>query len=113
MNAMPPKLPKYGSTRERYNPEPNALEKKHRDNVRKKPCFGCGRHGATGHHTLLKWPGKRWRRDHRCLLPVCHDCHTAIHDYYGDEADWLASVNRTEDEAVAYIEDLWAESIGL
>lgn len=105
--------PPHRSIREKYNPKPNAMESRHRDNVREKLCFGCGRWGVTGHHTLLNYPGKRWRRDHRCLLPVCHDCHTAIHDDFGNEEAWLESVGRSAPEAIAYMDDLWAETIGL
>lgn len=96
--------------RDHYRPVMNAAEKRHRAYVMEQPCFGCGRNADHAHHTLLKWPGKRWRRDHRCLLAVCGPCHTAIHDYFGDEEKWLENVERTPADAIDLIERLWAES---
>lgn len=96
----------------RYNPVPNAAEARHKERVRALPCFGCGVFGVSAHHTLLTFPGKRWRRDHRCLLPVCWECHQGpdgIHGI-GNEVEWLKSVERTEAEAVEYIKRLWAIS---
>ncbi len=107
---MLPKLAPYRRIREHYNPTMTAAEVRHREYVREQPCFGCGALADHAHHTLLKWPGKRWRRDHRCLLPVCLGCHSSIHDYFGDEELWLADVNRGRSDAIFEMERLWAES---
>ena len=107
---LAPKLPPHRPIREKYNPVMNAAERRHAERVCEEPCFGCRGPGGVAHHTLLNFPGKRWRRDHRRLLPVCHECHTDIHDTYGNEEDWLSSLGRTVGAAVAEMERLWAVS---
>lgn len=102
--------PPHKRIREHYNPRMNAAEERHRERVQQQLCFGCSGRGGTAHHTLLEFEGKRWRRDHRMLLPVCDPCHTDIHDHFGDEEKWLASHTRTKAEAIAEMETLWAES---
>lgn len=100
--------PRHNRMKERYNPVMNAAEKEHALFVMEQLCFGCGYHQTVAHHTLLAAPEKRWRRDHRWLLPVCYACHTNIHDNFGDEVAWLASVGRTPEEAIehmAYLHD--------
>lgn len=101
--------PDHKRNKARYNPQPNAAERRHADRVRARPCFGCGAFGVSAHHTLLDFPEKRGRRDHRYLLPVCHDCHQGDEGIHGigDEGKWLASVERTEAEAIQYIKHLW------
>lgn len=91
---------------------PNARERWHGAYVRRQPCFGCGRNGSEAHHTLLRIPGKRGRRDHRWQLPVCPDCHRGPRGIHGigSEPKWLESIGRTEAEAESYMECLWAES---
>jgi hypothetical protein len=96
--------------REHYSPTMTAAEVRHREYVRDQPCFGCGSIADHAHHTLLKWPGKRWRRDHRCLLPVCLGCHAVIHDHLGDEEVWLDLFGIEPSDAIAEMERLWAES---
>ena len=96
--------------RMKYNPVMNAAERRHKARVQQQLCFGCGAYPTTAHHTLLTFDGKRWRRDHRMLLPVCLRCHTDIHDRFGNEAKWLASVGKSVEEAIAYIQRLWAAS---
>ena len=57
---------------------------------------------------MLNFPAKRFRRNHRYQLPVCNDCHAGpdgIHGI-GSEATWLESMNRTPEEAIAYVLDL-------
>ena len=96
--------------RETYNRRMNAAELRHKANVKRKPCYGCGRNGVHAHHTLLEFEGKRFRRDHRCLLPACPQCHSMIHDWYGCEEMWLESVGQSRENAIAYMQVLWAES---
>lgn len=106
----PSKLPPQGSTRERYNPTPNAAEKRHEVRMRPEPCFGCGRNSECLHHTRLRFDEKRFDpRDHRYQLPLCDRCHRAAHAQR--EPDWLASIGRTEAEAVAYMVQAWDESV--
>lgn len=79
------------------------------------PCIGCGRWGVELHHTMLRFPEKRHRRDHRFQIPICPDCHRGrdgIHGI-GNEVKWWATVGKSEAEAIAYVQDLWLESIGL
>lgn len=95
----------------KYNPRPNAAEKRHRDYVKEHLCFGCGAMADDAHHTKLNFPSKRFHpRDHLCLLPLCRHCHAAIHDRFGNEEKWLASVGKSPAEAIDLIERLRAES---
>lgn len=95
--------PNHNRMRSKYNPKMNADELRHKDKVKRQPCYGCGRFGVHAHHTLLKFPEKRWRRDHDWLLPACETCHSLIHDYYGTEEAWLDSHEKTPDEAIEYM----------
>lgn len=92
--------------RPKYNPVMTAAEKAHADKVRASPCFGCGVQGVSAHHTLLKFPDKRWRRDHYWLLGVCDREHRLIHDYFGTEEAWLDSIGRTPEEAIEHMRGL-------
>jgi hypothetical protein len=101
--------PDHRRIKEKYNPIPNAAEKRHEERMRADPCFGCGRNSGPLHHTRLRFPEKRFEdRDHRYQLPLCNECHAAAHAVR--EPDWLASIGRTEAEAIAYMLQAWAES---
>lgn len=104
--------PNHKPMREKYNPVQNAAEKRHERHVQKQPCFGCGRLGSSAHHTMLEFDGKRWKRDHRWRLPLCWNCHQGPQGVHGlgSERKWLASVERTEGEAIALMARLWGES---
>lgn len=102
-------VPDHGRIKERYRPIPNAAEARHEARLRETPCFGCGRNCECTHHTLLHFDEKRFRRDHRCQLPLCNACHRALHAN-GNEADWLESIGRTDAEAIAFMVQAWAES---
>lgn len=80
--------------------------------MEQEPCFGCGRHGVELHHTMLTFPQKRWRRDHRYQLPVCSDCHRGPEGIHGigSEVKWLATVEKTEGAAIAYMNVQWGLS---
>lgn len=95
-----------------YSPYLSASEKRHEQRVQEQPCYGCGRYSCEAHHTLLRFPEKRWRRDHRFRLPVCIECHRGPNGIHGigREPKWLASIGKTEDEAIEYIKSLWAAS---
>lgn len=107
--------PNHGRIKERYNPVPNAQERRHEQRLETLPCFGCGRFGGRCHHTMLKFPAKRWRRDHRYQLPVCDECHQGDNGIHGigSEAKWLESIGKTEAEAIAFVQDEWAVSEAL
>jgi hypothetical protein len=49
---------------------PNAAERAHMDRIGRMPCVGCGSIFVELHHSLSA-PGKRCRRDHRFVVPVC------------------------------------------
>lgn len=104
--------PDHKRIKETYSPYLSAAEKRHEIRVKDEPCFGCGRYGCEAHHIMLPFPAKRWRRDHRYRLPVCPECHRGPEGIHGigDEAKWLASVGKTEGEAVAHVQQLWAAS---
>ena len=104
--------PNHGRVKPRYNPQPNAAERRHEQRLEGLPCFGCGRFGVEVHHTLLDFPAKRWRRDHRFQLPVCPACHRGPQGIHGigNEVKWLAEAGMSEAEAIAYMIDLWDET---
>jgi hypothetical protein len=41
-------------------------------------CLVCGR-DAVAHHVMQDCLGKRWRRDHEFVVPLCNDCHGDLH----------------------------------
>lgn len=106
---LPPKLRKLGRIKEKYNPIPNAAEKRHEARLRQKPCIGCGAYGVELHHTMLHVPGKRWRRDHRFQIPVCGECHRGTGGIHGigSEKTWADSMG-VDTAAIAY--QFWLES---
>ena len=101
--------PDHKPIKAKYSPYMSAKEKRHKARVELEPCFGCGAWNTVAHHTLLKFPEKRWRRDHRFLLPVCERCHTLIHDELSEPL-WLADAGKNEDDAISYIKRLWDAS---
>lgn len=94
----------------RYNPQPNAVEMRHHHRVKLLDCFGCGAPGPSEcHHTMLAFEGKRWRRDHRFILPVCPRCHRGRYGIHGirSEAVWC---ERNGLDSEAEVKRLWALS---
>jgi len=83
------KLAQHSSIREKYSPRPNAKEKRFHLWMMDMPCEACGFEPCgVFHHLLSNADGKRWRRDHELGLPLCHICHTSLHDKEGDEEAW-------------------------
>jgi len=98
--------------KQKYSPVMNAAEKRHKAWIKSLPCIGCGAVGRSdAHHTLLSIPGKRWRRDHEFLIPVCWDCHQGPRGIHGigNELTWCERNNVDTRTA----SKLRAESIGL
>lgn len=109
MGALP-KTHKFGRNKPKYQPNPNAAEKRHHLAVMELPCMGCGSEpSGVAHHPLMESPLQRWRRDHEFVVPVCHTCHAEIHDSYGDEAEWARASKC--DLPVRYAEYLRLEAI--
>jgi hypothetical protein len=103
---------KHNRIKPKYNPQPNAEEKRHEERIRELPCIGCGRHGVELHHTMLDFPGKRFRRDHRFQIPVCPDCHRGrdgIHGI-GCERTWG---QRYGVDTSGIAQQLWWESVNV
>lgn len=101
--------PNHKRIKPKYDPNPNAEERRHEDDLKKLPCIGCGRRGGVAHHTMLSFPAKRWRRDHRYQVPLCDECHAGkdgIHGI-GSEAKWWARHGWSVEQAVGYIIGLW------
>ena len=94
----------------KYNPRPNAEESRHEQRLREYPCIGCGAWGVELHHTMLSFPGKRWRRDHRFQLPVCASCHRGSNGIHGvgSEAEWGL---RNGIDTAAIAQRLWNEGL--
>jgi hypothetical protein len=77
-----------GRTKERYNPRPNAGERRFHIELMDMQCAGCHRQRCgVFHHLLSNTPVKRWRRDHEVGLPLCDPCHRDLHSC-GDEWSW-------------------------
>lgn len=104
--------PNHRRIKPKYNPIPNAEERRHEQRLEKLPCIGCGRRGGVCHHTMLSFPAKRFRRDHRFQVPVCPDCHVGKRGIHGigNEALWWESIGWSVEQAVEYIVGLWDES---
>lgn len=103
----------HGRIKPKYSPNMNAREKRHKAYVKEQPCFGCGAKPVDAHHTMLNFEGKRWRRDHMWLLPVCHSvCHQGRHGIHGigSEAAWLERIGQTQQAAIDYMAWLWEMS---
>jgi hypothetical protein len=73
-----------GRIKERYNPTPTPAEKDHHLRVMSHGCMVCGG-DAVFHHLLQRSVHKRWRRDHRIGVPLCHDHHSELHDVIGGD----------------------------
>lgn len=82
--------PNHGRMKERYNPRPNAEERRHEQRLEQMPCINCGSTPVEVHHLMQDAPGKRWRRDHRFQIPVCADCHRGPNGIHGlgSERGW-------------------------
>ena len=71
----------------KYNPVPNAKERRHHERLMNLPCLACGGAGGVVHHVLTRHFEKRWRRDHEWVLPMDDNCHRALHAC-GNEREW-------------------------
>ena len=80
------KLKPHKPIREKYSPTPSAAEKRHHLRVMGQGCMVCQAE-AIAHHILQKSPYKRWRRDHRQVVPLCDAHHRELHAH-GDEREW-------------------------
>ncbi len=80
------KLAPHKPIREKYNPTPSAAEKRHHLRVMREGCMVC-QGEAIAHHILQDSPYKRWRRDHRQVVPLCDTHHRELHAS-GDEIAW-------------------------
>lgn len=106
-----PKAPPHKRIKDKYRPEPNRRERRHKGIVKELPCYGCGVHGQSeAHHILLDCEGKRWRRDHRFIIPACPDCHRGPEGIHGigSEAEWC---ERNDKDTVAEAVRLEALSV--
>jgi hypothetical protein len=98
----------------KYNPRPNAGERRHHIRVMELPCQACGvEYGVIAHHILSDAPGKRYRRDHEFVIPLCaNPCHDDLHNKIGDEQAFAAAWGfNAADVAVALREASRAKGI--
>jgi len=82
-----PKKIKHNRIKPKRAEKPNKEEQAHIDRVRALGCLVCGT-GAEIHH-ILHMKGKRVRRDHRYIAPLCshhHRSHEGIHGLGSEEA---------------------------
>ena len=78
---------RHGRIKPKYNPVPNAKERRHHERLMNLPCLACGGAGGVVHHVLTRHFEKRWRRDHEWVLPMDDNCHRALHAH-GNEREW-------------------------
>lgn len=102
--------PNHGRIKPKYNPKPNAEEERHETRLYDLPCIGCGRFGVELHHTMMKFPEKRFRRDHRYQLPVCSECHRGPEGIHGigNEAEWAEQMGLGDTGLIARL--LWEDT---
>jgi hypothetical protein len=60
----------------------NAAELRHWARLREMGCVGCGNPDVERHHSLTA-KGKRCRRDHRFVVPLCAACHRGPSGVHG------------------------------
>jgi len=92
--------------------ERDGMSRAHLDNMAGLPCLGCGQRKATvvGHHLCagLMAAGVRgmgMKAPDRFAVPLCFECHDAVHHYKGGEEAWL--MERAVDGRAAS-DALWA-----
>lgn len=88
MNAMPPKLPKHGRVKAKYNATPTAKEMAYHEWLMETyPCLcGCGQSSTVVHHPLTRHRDQRWRRDHEFVVPMNGFCHFDLHRVGSEQA---------------------------
>ena len=77
---MIPKVKKHGRIKEKYNPDPNAAQRRYHDHERDKGCLVCGRPPSI-HHVTTRGAG-RMSKNHWLVSPLCPEHHqgpTGIH----------------------------------
>ncbi len=79
------KVPKFGRIKPKYNPKPNAAERRYHDEVRKLGCLVCGQMPSIHHVTAKTGP----RRDHYRVVPLCPIHHQGTHGFHGLGSDKL------------------------
>jgi endogenous inhibitor of DNA gyrase (YacG/DUF329 family) len=60
------------------------------ERIAKMPCLGCGAREVELHHSLTA-KGKRCRRDHRFVVPLCPACHRGPSGVHGIGSERLFS----------------------
>jgi len=85
------------------------VDELHLANVRAMPCCCCGAGGPSHAHHLLRGPvrGMGLRAGDEWVIPMCHMCHSDLHDRSGDEVSFLAGHGI---DGVALAKELWRES---
>jgi hypothetical protein len=78
-----------GRTKPRRNVKPNERERAHHIRVMDRGCLVC-LCNAIAHHVLQPCAGKRGRRDHEFVVPLCDGCHRGLHAN-GNEIAWQES----------------------
>ena len=82
---MSDKVPTHGRIKPKYNPKPNAAERRYHDEVRKLGCLVCGQMPSIHHVTSKTGP----RRSHYRVVPLCPVHHQGTHGFHGLGSDKL------------------------
>lgn len=76
-------MPKINHKRikKKYNPTPNASEKRYHDYIRSLPCLVCGEQSAL--HHVISDGFKRISKNHMLCVPLCYEHHQGDKGYHG------------------------------
>jgi len=78
---MRPKAPNHGRIKEKYNPTPNAAQKRFHDYVRAMTCLVCQK-DASIHH-IISNGNQRISKSHWHVTPLCPEHHQGPIGYHG------------------------------
>jgi len=79
------KVKKHGRIKEKYNPNPNAAQKRYWDFVAKMGCLVCG--ASPSIHHVISDGFKRLTKNHWHVTPLCHKHHQGDKGYHGLGSD--------------------------
>lgn len=84
---MIPKAPKHNRIKPKRSEPPTRLEKTYISHIASIGCLACGKpanvHHIMGENGMVGDMRKLKRRDHRFIVPLCHDHHQGSHGVHG------------------------------
>lgn len=86
---MFPKKLNHGRIKKKWNPKPNAAEKRYHLWVISHGCIVNGREAVPHHIIDIDIDGKRVSKDHWLVVPLSSEPHTDYHDHLGNNENFL------------------------